>query len=539
MSFPYTYFIYNTHMRPLISRLAAAWRGLFIFDRPGCQVRLSIHQRLPFIALPLVLLWYLANPTPVAAMSAAALAGMIALSYLWARSMARQVRGQRRLRFAALQVGDELEEHISLANHSFLPVIWAEFDDTSNLPGYTVTSVRSAEAQSTVQWRAHTTCTRRGVFSLGPWELRLGDPFGLFRVRQVYLEKNEILVYPPLAPLPERLLPRGQVLGEERPLHQPLRAETQDAFTARPYQPGDSLRHIHWPLTARHDAPHVRVFEPEASSTVWLVADADAAAHIGQGGDSSLENMVILLASLSAELLRQRVAVGLLTYSGGGHADLGGEAGPGGDTGWGGHAGRGGHTGPPLRAEGGNVSTGALRDRASPQGADGGDVPLVVTPQRGTLHQWDLLRALAMLSPAPGRPFRQALAKAYTLVGGRDQVLAVTPSLSPDWLPELHRFNRGRHGQGVGVILLDPASFGQQAPTAGPIAGAETFAALLNGQGVRANVVRRGELHPISGSYGELSRWEFKILGTGRVYVRHAPKEVAAQGAEKNEGEAS
>jgi len=39
-------------------------------------------------------------------------------------------------------------------------------------------------------------------------------------------------------------------------------------------------------------------------------------------------------------------------------------------------------------------------------------------------------------------------------------------------------------------------------------------------------VVRRGELRPVSGSYGELSRWEFKTLGTGRVYVRRAPREV-------------
>jgi len=228
------------------------------------------------------------------------------------------------------------------------------------------------------------------------------------------------------------------------------------------------------------------------------------------------------------------VAVGLLAYSG--------------PTG-------GGHIGPPLPGEGRNAPTGVLREGPGGHigpplpGGEGGDVPLVVTPQRGPLHQWDLLRALATLAPAPGKPFRQALAKAHTLVGGRDQVLAITPSLSPDWLPELHRFNRGRHGQGVGVILLDPVSFGPSNLAGLPTAAAETFAALLNGQGVRASVVRRGELHPVSGSYGELSRWEFKTLGTGRVYVRRAPREVmprghfsdndakmATQDSDKNEG---
>ncbi len=466
-------------MRPLFLHLAAAWRSLYTFDRPGCQVRLSINQRLPFALLPLLLLWYVASPAPVAAMCTAALAGLILCSYLWARMMARRVRGQRRLRYAAFQVGDELEEQVSLTNDSFLPAIWAEFYDTANLPGYTVTSVHYGESHSTVSWRDHTTCTQRGLFRLGPWELRLGDPFGVFRVRQVYLEKNEILVYPPLAPLPERLLPRGQVQGEERPLNQPLRAETQNAFTARPYQPGDPLRHIHWPLTARHDFPHVRVFEPEASSTVWLVADLDAAVHTGQGNDSSLENMVILLASLAAELLRRRVAVGFLAYSG-----------------------------PSLEPA---------------AGTDDENVPVVVTPQRGPLHLWDLLRALAVLAPAPGRPFSQLLARGQVLVGGRDQVLAVTPSLDPAWLSQLYHFNRGRHGQGVGVILLDPASFG---PTTQAAGSADIFATLLTSQGMRTSVVRQGELHPVSGSYGELSRWEFKTLGTGRIFIRRAPKEV-------------
>jgi uncharacterized protein (DUF58 family) len=484
-------------LRRTFSRLAAAWRSLYTFDRPGCQVRLSIQQWLPFAVLPLLLLWYLASPTPVAILCAAALAGLILSSYLWARSMARRVRGQRRLRYAAFQVGDELEEQVTLANDSILPAIWAEFYDTANLPGYTVSSVHYADSHATISWRDHTTCTRRGLFRLGPWELRLGDPFGLFRVRQVYLEKNEILVYPPLAPLPERLLPRGQVQGEERPLNQPLRAETQDAFTARPYQPGDPLRHIHWPVTARHDALHVRVFEPEASSTVWLVADLDAAAHSGQGSDSSLENMIILLASLAAELLRRRVAVGLLAYSGPGLAV----------------------EEPSLALKG--EEQGVVQEDSALPGAEGEDAPLVVTPQRGPLHLWDLLRVLATLEPAPGRPFSRLLARAQMLVGGRDQVLAVTPSLDPAWLGELYHFHRGRHSQGAGVILLDPASFGPSARAAG---AADTFASVLTGQGMRTSVVRQGELRPVSGSYGELSRWEFKVLGTGRVFVRHAPK---------------
>jgi hypothetical protein len=69
--------------------------------------------------------------------------------------------------------------------------------------------------------------------------------------------------------------------------------------------------------------------------------------------------------------------------------------------------------------------------------------------------------------------------------------------------------------------LLDPASFGGSGD-------AEAFAPFLADLGIPARVVRQGDIQPISGAYGELRRWEFITLGTGRVVVRKAPREAAA-----------
>ena len=115
-----------------LRRLWALRREPWVVRRyiyPGRVVTVELRQRLPVAACLAVLVWYLVAPTDVAAMSLAALGGLLICSYLWARAMARQVVARRALHYTALQVGDEIEELVSLENTSFLPVVWAEFKD--------------------------------------------------------------------------------------------------------------------------------------------------------------------------------------------------------------------------------------------------------------------------------------------------------------------------------------------------------------------------------------------------------------------------
>ena len=69
---------------------------------------------------------------------------------------------------------------------------------------------------------------------------------------------------------------------------------------------------FHWRTSARHDELFVRVFEPEASSVMWLIPDLDAAVHVGQGDESTLEKLIIVTASLAAQMLAERQSVGML-----------------------------------------------------------------------------------------------------------------------------------------------------------------------------------------------------------------------------------
>jgi uncharacterized protein (DUF58 family) len=463
--------------RQIGRRVIERWTAPLVVGRlarPGCLITIELRQRLPVLVWLAALVAWAAWPTPVAAVGMAALSGWLLAAWLWARSLARGLTAQRDLHYTAVQVGDELEEHFTVDNASWLPVLWAEVVDQSDLPGYAASSVRAVGGLASLRWRVHGLCRRRGLFVLGPWELRTGDPFGLFLVRQVYTQRRELLVYPPLASLPQRLRPHTRYVGEQRRLRQLLPAESLNALKTRPYSPGDPLRHVHWPTTARHGQLYVRVFEPEATSTVWLVPDLDASVHLALTGtceaghdlvhaaphdQSTEELMVLLAASLADALLRCHLAVGLLA-----------------------------HTGP------GRVAA--------------------VRPARGRAQLWPLLRALAPLRAAGDLPLAEVLTHLEPLFSSRDRLIVITPSFEGEWPRGLRR-TAGRGG--LECMLIDRASFGGQGR-------AEACLWSLAEQGVAGQVVRRGELEPAGPAYSALRRWEFMTLATGRAVPRQTPR---------------
>jgi uncharacterized protein (DUF58 family) len=200
-----------------------------------------------------------------------------------------------------------------------------------------------------------------------------------------------------------------------------------------------------------------KIFEPEATSTVWLIPDLDPAVHLGSGADSSEETMVLLLASLADQLLRRRLSVGLLAQS---------------------------------------------------------QVVHVVRPQPDRDQLWRMMRILAPLRATSPHALAPALALMGVTLSARDRIVVITPSLDATWPRSLRTLaQRG----GLEAILLDPASFGGRGQ-AQPVLHA------LAEQGVAAHIVRRGDLRPAAGAYGELRRWDFKTLATGRVIARQTPR---------------
>ena len=274
--------------------------------------RIELRSGWPLLFIPLLVFMQLLGPSPIWVALLICLVGLYAVSYAWVRNQIQEIYFERRREGAMLVVGDALQERFVVRNESALPLHWLEFADKSRLPGYNPRQVVSCGSGSSYQWRAEAHCTQRGVFRLGPHTLRTGDPFGLFGLEVVETRSESLLVYPRVAHIPEMELPRGSSSGQDR--RRRAYSGSERAQVVRAYQAGDSLRHVHWPISARKGELIVTDVETEPSGDLWIVLDVNRQVQSGKAEQSTLETSIVLAASVAAEFLGggERRSVGLL-----------------------------------------------------------------------------------------------------------------------------------------------------------------------------------------------------------------------------------
>jgi uncharacterized protein (DUF58 family) len=125
---------------------------------------------------------------------------------------------------------------------------------------------------------------RRGSFVLGPTVLASGDPFGLFLHKVKYNGQTQLVVLPYIVELKSFPSPAGMFPGGKA-IRRKAYEITLQAAGVRDYAPGDTLRRIHWPTTARKDRLMTKEFDQDPQADVWLFLDAYAPTHYHQHGE--------------------------------------------------------------------------------------------------------------------------------------------------------------------------------------------------------------------------------------------------------------
>ncbi|MEI7887711.1 MAG: DUF58 domain-containing protein [Actinomycetes bacterium] len=113
---------------------------------------------------------------------------------------------------------------------------------------------------------------QRGVHQIDATEVQVQDPFGIVRCVRFAADRTSILILAPTWPLsPIPATATGHESAQSRSAA--LIAHPAEEFSGlREYLPGDDLRRIHWPTTARTGRPVMRQFDlPWQNRTTVLV----------------------------------------------------------------------------------------------------------------------------------------------------------------------------------------------------------------------------------------------------------------------------
>lgn len=184
--------------------------------------------------------------------------------------------------------GEEVPYQFILANEDLITFTYVKvffLQETSAVEAAGLADCRHLLPGESVRQETSVTCFYRGMYQAGIDKVEVRDCFGLFR-----------LIYPIATHINVKVLPRILHLKEFLPVSEPIREFTAPWQPAgrpavldteiRPYQPGDSMRQIHWKATAAMQKPFSRTFRDEPKSGLLFVCD------FSKGSGNELECLI-------------------------------------------------------------------------------------------------------------------------------------------------------------------------------------------------------------------------------------------------------
>jgi len=97
--------------------------------------------------------------------------------------------------------------------------------------------------------------------------------------------------------------------------HSAFKGRGMSFSEVRAYNYGDDVRNIDWNVTARFDAPFVKVFEEERELTVMLLVDISKSSFIGTQNQFKNEIIAEIAAVLSFSATQNNDKIGVIFYS--------------------------------------------------------------------------------------------------------------------------------------------------------------------------------------------------------------------------------
>ncbi len=244
---------------------------------------MKIKKKFYFLFLPVItffVLWIIFRDNLFLTLWTLVLSLMTA-SYLIAKISLEGIILQRTSRLQKMNVGNYFEDHFDIENKYPIWKQWLEIHDYSGISGNPeeIRVISGIDAKKIRTFNTYTFLRKRGEYALGPLQMKAGDPFGFFELSKQVENKRRLIVLPRILNLDQFAhLPAFLSGGKELKIASP--ETTPFAAGVREYFPGDSLRRIHWPTTARKNKLMVKEFDRDPQMNTWILIDCAEENHV-------------------------------------------------------------------------------------------------------------------------------------------------------------------------------------------------------------------------------------------------------------------
>jgi uncharacterized protein (DUF58 family) len=151
-------------------------------------------------------------------------------------------------------------------------------------------------------------CRHKGVYKIGHTEVEFSDIFDIFTWKKVFDEDIFLFVYPKVVPLDAFSIPVKQPYGTVT-VSQNAYEDFASTKDIRKYAIGDSLKKMHWKISAHKRDFFVRNVELNASANLNVFLDLYAGSYEGEKADELEEKGAECAVSIIRYALTNSMAV--------------------------------------------------------------------------------------------------------------------------------------------------------------------------------------------------------------------------------------
>jgi uncharacterized protein (DUF58 family) len=230
------------------------------------------YNKIIFILIPVSLIWALLWGGRLPYFVFASIVTTVALSFLWIKHTVKRINVfQKSIKHLAY-VGDNIKIKTVIYNDSIfpLPCIEIENDMISKITGKAVQkNIVSIMPLSSKGIDYNIECKYRGVYDLGPINVKVSDVFGFFTFKRQVKCDGKLIIYPKIAIIQRFNIKPRQMFGTTTTNEKSNEDYTSISDIKR-YNTGDSFKNIHWKVSAKKGELYVKNFDMSGGSESYI-----------------------------------------------------------------------------------------------------------------------------------------------------------------------------------------------------------------------------------------------------------------------------